>query len=327
MNRCTCPLASVSRHRILRGALVPIPRGGPIRTLRAGLIRASLFAVSPVLGWGVGGASVQVPDRCTVLAEPLLRALPAQTPCPLLAGLQDAVELPAVSPGRAFLYSALLPGLGQRKLGKGRWLAYLAVEGAAWIAFGQARRSATDERGQYQDLAWEVARSFDGPRVDGDFPYYETMEKFLAFGAFDTDPAAPGIQPEIDPSTFNGQAWSLATEIHFPPGATPGPGDPEYEAALVDYRARAYDEQFEWSWGGQSAARTNYMDLIDSSDGSFRRSSQFLGVVIANHLLSGIDAFVTSRIQGSGRNQVEAQIRLVPLDDRKGLAFVLQVRH
>ena len=319
MNQCTCPLASVSRHRILRGGLIRIPREG--------LVRASLFAAGSVLGWGVGGAFAQVPDRCTVLAEPLFRVLPAQTPCPLVAGHQDADELPAVSPGRAFLYSVLLPGLGQRKLGKGRWLAYLAVEGAAWIAFGQARWSATDERGQYQDLAWDVARSFNGPRVDGNFPYYETMEKFLTSGAFDTDPAAPGIQPEMDPSTFNGQAWSLATEIHFPPGANPGPGDPEYEAALADYRARAYDEWFEWSWAGQSAAWTDYMELIDSSDGSFRRASQFLGVVIANHLLSGIDAFVTSRIQGSGRNQVEAHIRLLPWNDRKGLGLVFQVRH
>ena len=208
-----------------------------------------------------------------------------------------------------------------------RWLAYLAVEGVAWIAFGRAQRSATDERGQYQDLAWDVARSFNGPRVDGDFRYYETMEKFLASGAFDTDSAAPGIQPEMDPSTFNGRVWSLSTEIYFPAGANPGPGDPEYEAALVDYQTRAYAERFEWSWAGQSASWTDYMDLIDSSDGSFRRASQFLGVVVANHLLSGVDAFVTARIQGSGRNQAEAQIRLVPRDDRKGLGLVLQVRH
>jgi hypothetical protein len=89
---------------------------------------------------------------------------------------------------------------------------------------------------------------------------------------------------------------------------------------------RAYDQRFEWSWAGESAAWTDYMDLIDSSDGSFRRASQFLGVVIANHLLSGVDAFVTARIQSSGRNQAEAQIRLVPRDDRRGLFLVLQVR-
>ena len=72
-------------------------------------------------------------------------------------------------------------------------------------------------------------------------------------------------------------------------------------------------------------------DLIDSRDDYFRRVSQFLGVVFANHLLSGIDAFVTARIlgsiQGSGRTQTEVRIRLVPRDDRKGLGLVLQVRH
>lgn len=289
-------------------------------------MRASLLALGSALGWGGGGASAQALDSCPVLAEPFLRVLPARTSCPLLAGYQDADEVPSVSPGRAFLYSALLPGLGQRKLGKRRWLTYLAVEGVAWIAFGRAHGSATDDRGRYQDLSWEVARSFNGPRADGDFPYYETMGKFLASGAFDMDPAAPGIQPEMDPSTFNGRAWSLATEIHFPPGTTPGPGDPEYEAALADYRMRAYDEPFEWSWAGQSAAWADYMDLIDSSDGSFRRASQFLGVVIANHLLSGVDAFMTSRIQGSGRSGAEVEIRLVPRDDRRGLALVLRVR-
>jgi hypothetical protein len=285
-----------------------------------------VFAVASVLGWDAGNASAQILAPCPVLAEPLFEVLSTQTSCPLATGHQDADELP-LNPGRALLYSALVPGLGQRKLDNGRWITYLAVEGAAWIAFGSKQWSATQERGQYRDLSWGTARSFDGPRVDGDFTYYETMEKFLASGAFDTDPFAPGIQPEMDPSTFNGQAWVLATEIHFPPGVNPLPGDPEYQAALVDYQDRAYNERFEWSWTGQPAALTDYNQLIDSSDRSFRRASQFLGVVIANHLLSGIDAFVTARIQGSGKSQTEVQIRLLPPDDRNLLGLVLQVRH
>ena len=291
------------------------------------LFRAGVFAVGSVLGWGAGDAPAQVFYACPAGAEPLLQLLLTRTSCPFVASPQVTDEPPVLSPGRAFLYSALLPGLGQRKLGKGRWLAYVAVEGAAWIAWGNARWSATNTRGEYQDLAWDVARSFNGPRIDGDFSYYETMEKFLTSGVFDTDPGAPGIQPEMDLSTFNGQAWSLATEIHFPPGLNPLPGDPEYDAALADYQSRAYDERFEWSWAGQSAAWAEYMDLIDSSDGSFRRASQFLGVVIANHLLSGVDAFVTSRIQRSGRTQTEVQMRVVSPVDRKGFGLVLQVRH
>ena len=234
MNRYTCPLASVSRELLKEGGGLLIPRGS--------LLRVSVFAVGSVLGLDAGGASAQVLGPCRVLAEQLFQVIPVPAPCPLFGKGQVADAEPALSPGRAFLYSALVPGLGQRQLGKGRWVAYLAVEGATWIAFGHARWSATNRRGQYRDLAWDVGRQFNGARVDGDFPYYEAMKNFAASGAFDTDPVAPGVQPQMDGSTFNGRAWSLATDIHFPPGVNPLPGDPEYEAALVEYQARAYDE-------------------------------------------------------------------------------------
>ena len=287
----------------------------------------SLFVVGAVLGLATADASSQWLDVCPVLGDPVFQTRPARITCPLAADYQEADEGPALSPGRAFLYSALLPGLGQQKLGKVRWLAYAAIEGAAWIAYGHSRVSAGDQRDRYRDLAWDVARSYTGPRVDGDFPYYEAMENFQLSGAFDTDATAPEIQPQMDPSTFNGRAWSLATDIHFPAGSNPVPGDPEYAAALADYRTRAYDERFEWSWAGQPTPWSEYMELIDSSDENFRRASQFLGVVIANHLLSGADAFFTARIQSSGAQQTEARIRLIPRDDRTALDLVLQVRH
>lgn len=278
------------------------------------------------MGSAVGGVSAQVLPPCPVQADRLLQILPASTSCPFTIGRQIADAEPSIGPAQALLYSALIPGLGQRKLGKGRWVAYLAVEGATWIAFGQARRSAADGRDQYRDLAWDVSRTFSGPRLDGFFPYYEAMENFEVSGAFDTDLVAPGVQPQMDPSSFNGRAWTLATEIHFSPGANPLPGDPEYAAALAEYQVRAYDERFEWSWAGQSAAWRDYMDLIESSDGSFRSASQFLGVVVANHLISGIDAFLTSRIQAFGSDQAEAQIRLEPRADTRGVRLVLRIR-
>ncbi len=142
------------------------------------LFRTGVFAVGAVLGWADGGASAQVLLRCPVQADRFPQLLPVSTSCPFTTGRQTADAEPSIGPAQAFLYSALLPGLGQRELGKGRWLAYLAVEGATWIAFGQARRSATNGRDQYRDLAWDVSRTFSGPRVDGDFPYYEAMENF-----------------------------------------------------------------------------------------------------------------------------------------------------
>lgn len=277
-----------------------------------------------LLGWDAGDARAQL-SACPARAGSFSQRLPTRITCPLASGHQEAEEVPTLSPGRAFLYSALVPGFGQKKQGKGRWLAYVAVEGASWIAFGHSRWSAHDRRYQYRDLAWEAGRTFAGPRVDGDFPYYESMEKFEISGAFDTDPAALGVQPQMDPSTFNGQEWLLATQIHFPGGTNPLPGDPEYEAALTDYQARAYNEPFEWSWAGQPTAWTEYKDLIESSDGYFRRASQYLGVVVANHLLSGIDAFVSSRMPGLGR--ANARIRLMPREDPGGLGLFIELKH
>ena len=291
------------------------------------LFRAGVFAVGSVLGWGAGDAPAQVFYACPAGAEPLFQLLPTRTSCPFVASPQVTDEPPALSPGRAFLYSVLLPGLGQRKLGKGRWLAYVAVEGAAWIAWGNARWSATNTRGEYQDLAWDVPRSFNGPRIDGDFSYYETLSNFSTSGVFDTDPGAPGIQPEMDLSTFNGQAWSLATEIHFPPGLNPLPGDPEYDDALDFYRDRAYDERFEWTWSGSTGEWDVYRGVIRSSDDDFRRASLMVGIVMANHLLSGVDGFVTARLRAAAGPGSSAGFRFLH-DDRSGrLALVFQLRH
>ena len=48
-------------------------------------------------------------------------------------------------------------------------------------------------------------------------------------------------------------------------------------------------------------------DLIESSDARFRQATTALGVVIANHLLSAADAYLSS----PGREAI-ARIRLIP---------------
>ena len=226
----------------------------------------------------------------------------------------------------AFLYSALLPGVAQWKLGQTRRIAYLVLEGVSWIVFGQARRSAADLRDRYQELAWESARTSSGSRGEGGFAYYEAMEMFERSGAFDLDPSTPGLQPETDVSTFNGATWALATQIYFAPGTHPAPGDPVYDAALAFYRAEAYGEPFEWTWEGRTVEWAEYRGLIESSDDDFRRASQFLGVVIANHLLSAVDGYVTARARSMAGQRSVARIRWVPDPYQGGVGLVLQVR-
>lgn len=219
-----------------------------------------------------------------------------------------------ISPGRAFLYSALLPGAGQWKLDQDRWAPYAAVELWGWVQFFLRRDEGADLRQQYRDLAWNVARRVSvGSRVDGDFGYYESLTMFEASGAFDGDPLTAGIQPETDVDTFNGSVWQLAGDIFFPADSAqpPPPGSPAYEQALDYYLERAVQPRFAWSWGDSTLQREVFAELIEESDAEFRRSTSMIGLILANHFVSGVDAFLSARLRSMGRDP--DSIRLLPL--------------
>jgi len=246
-------------------------------------------------------SSARVP-LATALAA--LAALCAPTP----ARAQWLTSQAAPSPAGAAARSLVLPGWGQRALGQRRSLAYAAVEAVAWGFWVERRRKGADLREGYRDLAWSAARLRIGAREDGPWPYYEALSKWTRSGAFDRDPSAPGLQPEENPATFNGSAWALARQLHFR-GGTPAPGDPAWEAALAWYRGHAYGEALLWDWTGRSQELAEYQRLIHESDDRFRQATAALGVVLANHLLAGTDAFVSARLSGP------AQLRVGPSPD------------
>jgi len=200
-----------------------------------------------------------------------------------------------VSPGRATLYSAVLPGAGQHLLDQPRKWAYLALEAAGWLFYLDRRSAGGELKAAYRDFAWEEARIQSGPRVDGDFDYYETLTKWGRSGAFDADPGSAGVQPEDDPSTFNGSIWSLATGLFLPGGPSTPPSDPQYERALEYYESRGYDTDFLWDWTGTGGAQDEYAGLISESDERYRQATNVVGAIIANHVVSAVDAYLSAR--------------------------------
>ncbi len=230
-----------------------------------------------------------------------------------MAGIAD--DSLGISPSRGFLYSAIVPGAAQWQMEQWRWAGYVALEAAAWIGFWDNRRSGSDLRRRYRDLAWFVARSnvYEGQRTDGDFEYYETLSRFRASGAFDSDPFRVGIQPEPDSSTFNGSIWALAREIFFPAmGPTPEPGSPEFMRALEFYRARGYRPEMAWDWGNRLEDMEDFTNLITRSDDRLRRSTTMIGLVIANHLFSAVDGFISARLRQEGAVAGSVRLRAVP---------------
>ena len=202
----------------------------------------------------------------------------------------------------AIAASAVLPGTGQAMLGVNRGLPYVAIEALAWTAYVKASRDYRRRRDDYRNLAANVARApFTPIRPNGDFAYYERMSHYPESGRYAT--VVDGVPlPESDTTTWNGATWLLARRTFWSdPDTPPDMSSPEWERALAFYRKRAYDELYLWSWSGAPREFALFRDLIGESNDANRRAMLHLGVIIANHVLSTVDAFITVRLRTQDR--------------------------
>ena len=215
------------------------------------------------------------------------------------------------------LASAILPGAGQGLLRQDRALAYLAIESYGWLRYASDVREGRRQRNGYRALAAQVARAYLSDESPiGDFEYYERMESFIESGVFDANPE-DGVQPETNPESFNGFIWLRArTTFWEDPAIPPPPTSEQYQAALDYYANRAIQPQFRWSWRNAQLEQDLFRRTIGRSNDAFRRSIQDLGVIIANHALSTVDAYVAVRIrharEGESGVGIEAAIPWSP---------------
>ena len=153
-----------------------------------------------------------------------------------------------------------------------------------------------------------------GPRTEGSWEYYEALTKYHSSGAYDSNPTLEGVQPEGNPETFNGSVWVLAQDIYLPE-TEEGPIDPNsesYQHAFQYYTDRAYGPSFAWNWGSDDLYQEEYAGLIRASDEDLRGSTTMLGVILANHLLSAVDALVSGRLGIAGEEEPRVQFVFLP---------------
>lgn len=289
------------------------------RPAAAGLLTLSLLAAAVVAPVSAGAQTAELPlttwvgplradaSRADVGVPPLsfpsasrgaVRSTPggwAGEPPPIPR--QESVAHPAA----AMSASLLVPGLGQHLLGQRRRWIYAGVEALGWVFYAERRGAGGEYRDRYQDLAWNEARArvWAGPRVDGGFPYYETLTQWERSGAFDADAGLPGLQPETDPATFNGSIWQRAAGLFLPGGQGVPVTAPGYIRALEYYSGLAYGPDFLWDWAGTGDAQRRFGDLIHDSDERFRQATNLLGAVLANHVISAVDAYLSARGLGA----------------------------
>ena len=229
------------------------------------------------------------------------------------AGVASGQDTDSVHTARARLWlppvaSLVLPGSGQLLTGRDRGIVYLAAEALVLSRFLQLTHDAHRGADRYRTLAYAVARrGFVATRRDTVFEYYETMERFPASGEFDRDPG-PGLAPEDDPTTYNGSMWLLARRTFWSdPNTPPPPTSPEYQLALQFYTNHAVGPDFRWSWRDAPLEQQEFRATIRSSDDAFRRAQNQLGLLLANHLVSAVDALISSRLSAGLRRPATLQ--------------------
>lgn len=193
--------------------------------------------------------------------------------------------------------SLVVPGSGQLFARQDRGAVFLAAELYVVSRYLQLSHEGRNEARRFRALALAVARrTFAAMRRDTVFEYYEQMQRFVESGEFDRDPG-PALAPETDPTTYNGSVWLLARRTYWQdPDSLPSPWSPEYAQAVQFYLGRAVGPEFRWSWRDAPLEHEVFRQSIARSDGAFRRAQIQLGLLLANHVASAVDALVSQRL-------------------------------
>lgn len=209
--------------------------------------------------------------------------------------------------------SLVLPGTGQLLGGHDRGAVYVAAELYVLLRFMQLQRDGNRQADAFRQLAFDVARSgFTPVRRDTVFEYYEQMQRFTESGEFDLDPG-PGLVPESDVSTYNGAMWRLARRTFWAdPDVPPDPTSLEYQQALEFYRLHAVGPAFRWSWGDAPLEQQVFRETIHKSDVALRRARSQLGMLLANHLVSAVDALISRRLAALARRRADWRTTFLP---------------
>ena len=208
----------------------------------------------------------------------------------------------------------IVPGLPQLLRNQWRSYGYFAVEATGIGSLIVLQRQGNERRERFKVLA-QVPRSnytYPGYRDNaeeiadplpiGFGEYYEDMIKWPSSGDFDNDPTISGVQPETDPRTYNGHQWEIAKINNYSGtfGGLPVPvNEAEEQAAMQAYLEAVYPMEYNWDWTGLDSQYDEYHHWFYHSEDAYRKRSTFKTLLVANHLVSGIDMLIQWRINTS----------------------------
>ena len=195
------------------------------------------------------------------------------------------------------LASAIVPGLGQARLHQDRFVAFLAAEAFLVLEYAKSTSDATNNARNFRAIARDIARrGFPGTHPDTSaWKYYESMEKYLESGAFTLATSGPTV-PDTALSTYNGVQWTQARRLFGVSLEEPDVQSSNYARALARYESTAIRPEYGWNWRNAQLEQDLYRRSIARSNDAYRRATGDLIAIIANHVISAVDAFASVRL-------------------------------
>lgn len=192
---------------------------------------------------------------------------------------------------RAVLSSALLPGLGERYVGRPRRAnAFHAAEAALWVTFAGYRIQGDLRRDRYEEFA-QVQAGAPGKR---DSDYYEHIGLWISL-----------------------EEWH---DIVRRDARLRFPDDPAAQQRFFDENQR-YSEGDAWSWPDDET-RVRYRQLRSLSERSYRNGRLAVGAAIVNRLASMVDALALARAHNRAlREEARLELRFEPHSGVNGLVI------
>jgi len=183
-----------------------------------------------------------------------------------------------VSPGKAVLYSLLLPGLGDYAMGnRGRATAFFAAEGIIWVSFAVFQVQGSQREDDYQNLAVQFAGV---TRTGHSDDFYAKLREYDNSEEYEADVKLDGRLELSDNALYPDRVGAYALEQYF------------LDNRLADYEP--------WQWSSLDR-RLQYSEVRSSSKTSYRRADYMLAAAAANRVVSAIVAYTAARSMNHDR--------------------------
>jgi len=212
---------------------------------------------------------------CPVLADSLLHDPEAEAVIQqnkrLNAPLEDSLSsAPQKSPGKAFLFSAVVPGAGEFYSGAKRGAAFAAAEVAVWVAYIVLHGRAEELKNDYIGFVDEHIV------FEADSPATSTANWTLE----DYEHATQSDNWHYVYTEENGKPLDRVGKFYWDDLPEERIDQPGADDMVSESRAEAF--------GQRSAANDK-----------FKQAKFFLGLVVVNHIVSAIDARIAATVYNS----------------------------